>query len=305
MSATERKMIVMFADVSGSASLFERLGDAEAVRAVERCMKRMKRSIDGYRGRIVQIVGDELLATYESAEDACLAAIDMQQRIADLPPISGFKLTIRIGLHLGAVSESGGKLSGEAIISAARITGLARRAQILCSSALIAELPEGGTLNVQSMEELGTLPENGGVLTLSRIDWTVYTMGDYTPSIFGPSICGPLPPAHAIAESLRVRYHRREYLVDGKKPVLSIGRDLGNGMVVEDRKASRQHARIEKRLEGYFLVDTSTNGCYVSMNGRPETLIRRREIQLNGIGSISFGTSGSVPEADYAEYEHL
>ncbi|HEX6734099.1 MAG TPA: adenylate/guanylate cyclase domain-containing protein, partial [Azonexus sp.] len=120
MSATHHRMIVMFADVSGSAGLFERLGDTEAMHAVERCLKRMKRSIDGYRGRTIQIVGDELLAVFESAEDACQAAIDMQQRIADLPPVSGLKLTIRIGLHAGPVTEEGDKLSGEVVTNAAR-----------------------------------------------------------------------------------------------------------------------------------------------------------------------------------------
>src|SRR5574343_53067 len=110
MSATQRKLTVMFADVSGSTALFEKLGDREAMHAVERCLKRMKRSIDGYKGKTVQIVGDELLASFETAEDACQAAIDMQQRIADLPPVSGLKLTIRIGLHSGVVTESEGKL---------------------------------------------------------------------------------------------------------------------------------------------------------------------------------------------------
>ena len=56
MTSAQRRMIVMFADVSGSAGLFERLGDTEAMHAVERCLKRMKRSIDGYRGRTLQIV---------------------------------------------------------------------------------------------------------------------------------------------------------------------------------------------------------------------------------------------------------
>lgn len=113
MSATQRKLIVMFADVSGSSALFERLGDKEAMHAVERCLKRMKRSIDGYKGRTIEVVGDELLATFEAAEDACQSAIDMQQRIADLPPVSGLKLTIRIGLHCGVVSDDGNKISGQ------------------------------------------------------------------------------------------------------------------------------------------------------------------------------------------------
>jgi hypothetical protein len=123
MSATQRRLTVMFADVSGSTALFEKLGDREAMHAVERCLKRMNRSIDGYKGKTIQIVGDELLASFENAEEACQAAIDMQQRIADLPPVSGLKLTIRIGLHSGVVSASEGKLGGPAVATAARIAG--------------------------------------------------------------------------------------------------------------------------------------------------------------------------------------
>src|SRR5574343_1645361 len=150
MSSTQRKLILMFADVSGRTALFERLGDKEAMHAVERCLKRMKRSIDGYKGKTIQVVGDELLASFDTAEDACQAAIDMQQRIADLPPVSGLKLTIRIGLHSGVVAESEDKLSGSAVNTAARIAGIARRDQILCSSELAGELPQPGIITVDA-----------------------------------------------------------------------------------------------------------------------------------------------------------
>ena len=131
MSATQRRLTVMFADVSGSTALFEKLGDREAMHAVERCLKRMNRSIDGYKGKTIQIVGDELLASFENAEEACQAAIDMQQRIADLPPVSGLKLTIRIGLHSGVVAVSEGKLGGPAVATAARIAGIRDRLTML------------------------------------------------------------------------------------------------------------------------------------------------------------------------------
>ncbi|MDR0776603.1 MAG: adenylate/guanylate cyclase domain-containing protein [Azonexus sp.] len=323
MPATEHKMIVMFTDVSGSAGLFERLGNTEAMHAVERCLKRMKRSIDGYGGRTVQIVGDELLAVYEAAEDACHAAIDMQQRIADLPPISGLKLTIRIGLHAGLVSEDGNKLSGETITNAARIAGMARRDQILCSSALAAELPEDSTIrsrlvpvpkDVDSfmaaaatsiVSARSILDSDAGPagdeenLTLFSIHWTTHEMGGYSPSTFGPST-SPL-----VSERLCVRYRGKAFLVDSKMPVLTLGRDHGNKVVIDDRKASREHARIERRQCGYFLVDTSTNGCYVSIKGRQEAMVRRQEFLLEGTGRICFGGSGNAASADGADFEHL
>jgi len=300
MSATPRKLIVMFADVSGSTALFERLGDQEAMHAVERCLKRMKRSIDGYKGRTIEVAGDELLASFESAEDACQAAIDMQQRIADLPPVSGLKLTIRIGLHCGLFADEGDKLSGPPITSAARIAGIARRDQILCSSLLVDELPQPGIIIADPMPKLGTVQEDDTALSLFQIKWPSHQGG--TPSVLSTLAPSSAPPP---VERLCVRHRGKAFLLDDKTPILTIGRDLGCKLLIEDRKASRQHARIERRGDGFFLVDTSTNGCFVTLSGRQEIMVRRHEIQLENRGQISFGNSANDPLADIAEFEHL
>ncbi|MBS1144706.1 MAG: Forkhead-associated [Proteobacteria bacterium] len=300
MSTTQRKLIVMFADVSGSTALFERLGDKEAMHAVERCLKRMKRSIDGYKGKTIQVVGDELLAAFDTAEDACQAAIDMQQRIADLPPVSGLKLTIRIGLHYGEVTDDGIKLTGAAIATAARIAGIARRDQILCSSVLVKVLPQPSYISADPLPDLGTVPEDGEALSLFQINWPSYQgAGSSAPlSTFGH-------PPIVSSDRLCVRHRGKAFLLDDKTPVLTIGRDLGCKLVIDDRKASRQHARVERRGDGYYLVDTSTNGCFVTLSGRPEVMIRRHEIQLDSRGQISFGNSGNDPASEIVEFEYL
>lgn len=294
MTPQQRKLIVMFADVAGSAQLFERLGDTEAMHAVERCLKRMDRSIKSYRGRTVQIVGDELLAAFETPEDACQASIDMQQRIADLPPVSGLKLTIRIGLHAGLVNETDGELSGEVITTAARVVGLARRDQILGSTALITELGPIGALNTRPMPSLGTIQENGEQLDIFQIDWSA----NVVPGQFSSLSVMPV-------DRLCVRYHGQAHLLDDKVRVLTLGRDPGSKLYISDRKASRAHARIEKRNNGYYLVDTSTNGTFVNFAGQQEVLVRQHEILMQGSGIICFGASIKDPKADQATFEHL
>ena len=91
------------------------------MRAVDRCMKRMERTVEGFSGRIVRIVGDELMATFPHADEALQAAVEMQQRIADLPPVSGVKLEIRIGFAHGELGEEEGNLSGETVNLAAHL----------------------------------------------------------------------------------------------------------------------------------------------------------------------------------------
>ena len=46
-----RKMTIMFADVSGSARLFERLQDTEAAHAVERCMRERRGCLNRFTKR--------------------------------------------------------------------------------------------------------------------------------------------------------------------------------------------------------------------------------------------------------------
>lgn len=298
MSVTQQNLIVMFADVSGSAGLFQRLGDTEAMHAVERCLKRMNRSIDAYRGRTIQTVGDELLAAFDSAEDACLAAIDMQQRIADLPPVSGLKLTIRIGLHAGLVIEEGGKLSGDVVNNAARIAGIARRDQILGSSTLVAALPKPAAIMVKPVPELGVVVENSTDLALFRIHWPSHENAVNAEAALGPLNILPV-------DRLCVRYHGKAFLLDAKTSILTLGRDLACKIIIEDRKASRQHARIEKRVDSYYLVDSSTNGSFVTLSGQQEVMVRRGELLLEGNGRICFGSSGNDPTTDCADFEYL
>ena len=59
--------------------------------------------------------------------------------------------------------------------------------------------------------------------------------------------------------------------------------------MIGDRLASRQHARIERRRDKFVLVDQSSNGTFVTVDGEPEIQLRREEMILRGRGRISFG----------------
>lgn len=293
----ERKVAILFADVSGSAKVYERLGDAEAEHAVDRCVKRMERAIEAFGGRLVKVVGDEIMAVFVGAEEACQAAIEMQQRIVDLPPVSGVKLAIRVGFHLGPVIEAGGEPQGETVDTAARIVGLAKSGQILSSVETAARLP--GQLR-ESVRDDGQAADRSGSVPVLEIVWR--QVGEPSPKA-APQPATEAPVARRAAVQLRLRYRGQVYIIDDKMPVVSLGRDPGSDIVVEDRKASRHHGRIEKRQDRFFYVDRSTNGSYVALAGTQETMVRHTEIVLQGSGTICFGASGNDPKADCATFE--
>ncbi len=62
-------------------------------------------------------------------------------------------------------------------------------------------------------------------------------------------------------------------------------------MVIADRLASRLHAKIERRRDHFMLVDQSSNGTFVTVEGEGEFEVRREEFKLRGRGHISFGHS--------------
>ena len=295
-------MIVLFADVSGSARLFERLGDTEASYAVERCLKRMERAIAGQGGETVSVSGGDLLGVFKSAEQACHAAANMQLRVSKLPPVSGLKLTIRIGLHIGTVEADGQTVAAGSVAMVKRIAGMARIDQILASSLLVDELSRHTTILSQPRPDLGRLEEGETDFGLVDIDWLSH---DESHRKLGVAV-DPTPSQFlADIDRLCIRYRGNAFLLDEKSPFLTLGRDPGNKLLIVDRKASRSHGRIERRNNSYFYVDSSTNGSYVSVGGQSEVLIRRREIELKGNGRISFGGSASEPKADFAEFEYL
>ncbi len=294
-----RELAVLFADVSGSARLYEKLGNTEALYAVDRCIKRMERSVEGFRGCIIKVDGDEIMAVFVSPEDAFHAATDMQQRIADLPPVSGVKLGIRIGFHFGMVVEDKADCSGEAVGVAAHLAGLAKAGQTLTSGETVARLPELQQLATRRIDPSSATEKKQGGLQVFEVLWLA---GDEA----GEATTGqPAAATGASSARLRLRHADKVVVLDAATPRLTLGRDVSSGLQVRDRRASRNHGRIELHGDKFILSDASTNGTYVTMSGEPEVFLRRKEIVLRGSGLISFAASAASEAADVAEFEHL
>lgn len=78
---------------------------------------------------------------------------------------------------------------------------------------------------------------------------------------------GDAKPASVTGGRLVSQVDGREYHVHGGgNGGFSIGRDPGCDIVIASGQVSRNHAEIELGSEGYYIIDTSTNGVYV--NGR-------------------------------------
>lgn len=300
MSGKERTLSVLIAAVAGGSKLFERRGGSEAAHAVERCRKRMIRGVDGFRGRMVKGRRDELVALFDHADDACQAAIAMQRRVADLPPVSGVQLAIRVAVQHGAVREDGADAVGAAVSTAERLVDLASAGQILSSAETWARLSPSLQSTARRCEPPAEQAASVGG-ELFAIEWL-----EAKPTVDQATVDPPAAaPARAGGSRLCIRYSGQVRVLDRNRPRVDMGRDSACEIAIRDRRASRNHACIERRGDHFVLRDLSTNGTFVTVHGESELFLRCEEFILRGSGIIAFAASASSAKADIAEFEHV
>ncbi|MGB5080194.1 MAG: adenylate/guanylate cyclase domain-containing protein [Burkholderiales bacterium] len=286
------ELAVLFADVSGSTRLYEKLGDARALECVGFCLKIMSEAALGCGGRVVKTIGDELMCVFPTAPAGIQAAADMQTRVEMQEPVSGHRLRIRIGLQFGAVLEEGQDVFGDSVNVAARMAKLANPSQIIAAGECVKALGSSSTLQMRALDRL---PVKGReeeievyeILWRQSEELTIMATRAATP--------------HRVR--LRLRHGGKETILGPERDLVRFGRENSCDVVIADRKASREHARIERRRDKFVLIDISSNGTFVTFHGEPEKTIRREEIVLHGRGSISFGHPYNADPTEVAAFD--
>ena len=292
---------VLTAGISGSARLHEKLGNTEALRAVDRCIKRIERSVDAFGGRVVSAGGEEVMAVFDTVDAAIHSAIEMQQRVADLPPVSGVKTAIRVGISCGEMDFSGKSIEEEAAREAALLAGMAKPAQILASEKIRESMSPSFAPQINDLGAALAATSGGHGTVLEIINPSTPTSSEATDESAVQE-----PDAETSGSGcLCLRYEGDTVLLNEDKAVIRMGRDSASDLVIHDRRASRHHAMIERRGTQVVLIDKSTNGTYVMIDGLPEIFVKRSECILRGKGRLLFAASSADPDADCAEFEQI
>src|SRR5687767_7817052 len=105
-------MAVLFADISSSTTLYQKLGDVAARNIVNACLTLIAGVLPRYEGRLVKTMGDELMCVFPTADQAVLAASAMQSLVASSRP-GDHPVGIHVGLHHGPVLVEGDDVFGD------------------------------------------------------------------------------------------------------------------------------------------------------------------------------------------------
>jgi adenylate cyclase len=128
--------VVGFVDMVGYTRLTRRIDEGELSVVLDRFETVVTEVIADHHGRVVKMIGDEVLFVADSALDAAEIALNLTERTSaddDLPDV-------RAGMASGRVLNRFGDVYGSVVNLAARLTSVARPGTILVDKELAAEL---------------------------------------------------------------------------------------------------------------------------------------------------------------------
>ncbi|MDX2413362.1 MAG: adenylate/guanylate cyclase domain-containing protein [Woeseiaceae bacterium] len=280
--AKDLEVAIVFADVVGSTQLYDKFGDTKASETVALCLDVMKDATYQFDGTVIKTIGDEVMATFLTVEDAMSAAVVMQSRIsADAKQDDHIPVSIRIGCHFGPVVQEQNDIFGAAVHTANRMTSQAKARQIVISGGTVERMnPEfrKQTRQIDVATVRGKLDE----VALYEFLWNPEEATSMLPTIEWESKAKK-------AARLILKFRDQNVEVNDQRKSVILGRAEDNDLVIKGNLISRIHAKVEMRRGKFVLVDQSTNGTFVQNLQGEETFIRRDSAEIRGEGTIGLG----------------
>ena len=239
---------------------------------------------------MVKTIGDAVMAVFPGADAAAGAAARMHQRVEALGPPAGARLGLRIGFHAGPVVERDGDVFGDTVNLASRLCDLAYRGQTVTDQATAAGLSAEHAAHLRT---LFAIPVKGKADEVNLVELMWQAASDEMTAI----VAAP-PKAGSEGAQLELESAGAHLLMGPQRRKVTFGRDLEANFTVRNPNVSRAHAMIERRREHFVLVDHSSNGTWVTLEGRPEMRVHHEELTLVGHGWITFGQ----PRAEAAQW---
>lgn len=281
---------VLFADLRGSTSLYEQLGNAEATSVVTHTVTALSRAVPAAGGDLIKTLGDGLMAVFDTPAQALQASDQMHDvldrlvsRGSEHGASSGLRaLRLQVALARGEVVEMAGDCFGDAVNVAARLLDHAGDNETLITAEVFAGLSAETQARFRRLDrmQLRGRVEPVQVHLLSGPG----RRGDTAATQFGDVGLSAEP------EGIRLIWGDSHRVYSGPHLPIVLGRSPQATFCIDDTRVSRLHCRIDWHGGTFLLTDLSYNGTYVRFGQDEELLsLRRSSCTLHGSGVIGLG----------------
>ena len=296
---------ILFADLRGSTSLYETLGNAEASAVVTQSVALLAGIVTDHGGTVVKTLGDGLMAMFARSPAAVASAVEMHDRLerwsepgagemqqpTRLPP-----LKLQVGLAHGEVVDLSGDVFGDAVNVAARLLDHAGDNETLATLTVFEGLGDSDREHFRSLDrmQLRGRVEPVHVYLLEQ----VRRFGDTEVTMFGDILAAPVP------EGIRLVCMDLNRIYAGITLPVVLGRSPQATYCIDDTRVSRSHARVDWHGGTFQLTDLSYNGTFVRFANDSQTVsLRRSSCTLHGTGIITLGAPVSDLTAPTVRFE--
>lgn len=283
---------VLLADVVGSTPLYERIGDKAALQQVSDCLDAMREIAARHGGDFIHSKGDDVLSLFERPDAALTAVCQI------ISQLTKGALSVRIGLHFGAVIRTRGEVFGDVVNVTARLSTMANPGEVLISQSFFQALPAKSRNTLRLLDKMAFKgkQEPFDVYTLWSDDGGLSTQIVSQATIINRRSA---PTRHI---NLVIRYgdqlrscRQNEFVTIGRAPECDI--------VVQRPWVSRHHATFTILNGRARLAERSSSGTFLSTGPDHEVFVRREDVLLFGSGVISPGLRPSLGDAQILHYE--
>lgn len=278
MGAVSSTQTVLFVDLTDSTGLYERLGDAKALRYSSLAVSCWQSIVTSLHGRVIKRIGDELMCVFPTAEKAAQTAMEIQSALDTGLLGVDEDLHARVGLHAGPLLEESGDVFGDTVNLAARVVALAQPGQILTTVRTLALLPPFYAMRTQPLGSTAVKGKSGRV-GICELVWKAALQTHFT----------PITDAILTESRMAIRRGEDHFVIDNDRPALRMGRFVHNDLVLESNLVSRSHCRIEYRRGRFVLIDESCNGTWLHPPGASARRVHKGEATLLGAGYLGLG----------------
>ena len=251
---------VLFADVSGTA--------------ISHCIEQLRTAAESTGGRVVKLIGDEVMVLFATPDAAAKAAAKMHQCIEALPAVAGAEPGLRVGFHSGPIARCDRDVVGDTVKLAARLVEQAQKGQTLTSQQTAAQLSTGMRPFLRDLQRVALI-DKAETIRLCEMLKTSQNGAARAQQVKATTM-------------VRLAYDDQVVVCSPETPRIVIGREKDCNLVIGDKLASRQHCTLEARDDEFFLLDRSTNGTYVTVDNERSVLLKGDDLALRRFGWIGF-----------------